>query len=1047
MRTDGGVVCWGSVGNEDRRTDVPAGRFSTVTVGGDHACGVRTDGSAVCWGDNEFGQAVAPAGSFSTVAAGWSHACGVRTDGGVVCWGDDEFGQAVAPVGSFSTVAAGGAHTCGVRTDGAVVCWGYDDFGQAAPPGGRFSAVAAGWEYSCGVRTDGSVACWGRNERAEAEPPGGRFSTVAPDWGHHWCAVRASGGVACWGDNEFGQTDAPAGRFSAVTVGVSHSCGVRADGGVACWGDSWLGKTEAPEGRFSAVAAGAWHSCGVRTGGTLTCWGENSRSQTETPAGRFSTVAAGLRYSCGVRADGGIACWGDNEFGQADAPEGRFSAVAAGMRHSCGLRADGSVACWGDNEFGQAVVPEGSFTRIAAGGWHSCGLRAGGDVVCWGYNHVGQAEAPEGSFSTVAAGRINSCGVRSDAGISCWGSGALRTASGGEDPLAPTAVEVTAADNPLTPPRNLRIRGSGDGGFTVTWSRPISSRDAEAPELQGYTVLISPPSLPGVGQRAASVAAAALAPDDESSDGPQAPPADAPHETRSLSPEQREFGFRGRLGETYTVIVTADYPTGTSPPVTGRITAEYSPGPPRNLELRRLDASSFRITWDPPADEGTSTVEGYVLIHGYELDIEATGPVMGPLFGAVDRSDCLAHEEIISTRARCHVTAERRALTVRGLPGERFSVEVSALPEGDLGTSFGSSFPAATREITLPCPAGPRFDVESRLSTPGVLVLSRHVTARTPFWTAASWEDRPFSLDRPDLGYRNSRSAWVDSRRVAAGSEGGSVDRTSNLAPGGCSWVFEGARVKGDAVVSGNAVVADEATVRDDAVVSGNAFIGGEATVRDDAVVSGNAVVAGEATVRDDARVSGNAFIGGEATVEDDATVCGEADVVGKARVSGYAEVCGEAVLFGDLEAHCETRGAADCRFDGEAEFERLDRELRRELRRQLREELRSCWDHDDLIEPMLDRMLDPDSKAGEEWSWLDQEMLSDCRFLRRLRELGDTLSARGPWGLMATFSIGLLQTLRLSTFAASAVRALEGLEELQEAQNAKSALMRLREQ
>ena len=35
---------------------VPAGTYTQVAVGGDHACAVRTDGTLACWGDDESGQ-------------------------------------------------------------------------------------------------------------------------------------------------------------------------------------------------------------------------------------------------------------------------------------------------------------------------------------------------------------------------------------------------------------------------------------------------------------------------------------------------------------------------------------------------------------------------------------------------------------------------------------------------------------------------------------------------------------------------------------------------------------------------------------------------------------------------------------------------------------------------------------------------------------------------------------------------------------------------------------------------------------------------------
>ena len=61
----------------------------------------------VCWGRNDDGQTEAPAGRYSGVTAGWSHSCGLRTDGGVVCWGSNEYGETEAPAGRYNQVSAG----------------------------------------------------------------------------------------------------------------------------------------------------------------------------------------------------------------------------------------------------------------------------------------------------------------------------------------------------------------------------------------------------------------------------------------------------------------------------------------------------------------------------------------------------------------------------------------------------------------------------------------------------------------------------------------------------------------------------------------------------------------------------------------------------------------------------------------------------------------------------------------------------------------------------------------------------------------------------
>ena len=105
-------------------------------------CAIRTDNSVACWGTYDRGSQVtqtgdfetisppdyvritAPEGRFTSVSAGRDHICGVRTDGSVACWGDDSFGKATPPQGGFVSVGAGWHHTCGVRTDRSVACWG-----------------------------------------------------------------------------------------------------------------------------------------------------------------------------------------------------------------------------------------------------------------------------------------------------------------------------------------------------------------------------------------------------------------------------------------------------------------------------------------------------------------------------------------------------------------------------------------------------------------------------------------------------------------------------------------------------------------------------------------------------------------------------------------------------------------------------------------------------------------------------------------------------------------------------------------------------------
>jgi hypothetical protein len=129
--------------------------------------------------------------------------------------------------------------------------------------------------------------------------------------------------------------------------------------------------------------------------------------------------------------------------------------------------------------------------------------------------------------------------------------------------------------------------------------------------------------------------------------------------------------------------------------------------------------------------------------------------------------------------------------------------------------------------------------------------------------------------------------------RYADGSLGGWLETKKNLSQKG------GARVFGDAQVSGGAQVSGKARVFGDAQVSGGAQVSGDARVSGDAQVSGGARVFGGAWVSGDAQVSGGARVFGDAQVSGDARVFGGAWVFGKARVFGGAWVSGKAQVFG----------------------------------------------------------------------------------------------------------------------------------------------------
>lgn len=286
--------------------------FTSVTVGGYHACGLTSAGAPYCWGWNDRGQSggtaaylqtptAVSAGSttYSQISAGHNFTCGVSSAGSVSCWGADEVGQLgngpqasdsptpvsiQAPAGvTFTSVSAGRYHACALASSGAVYCWGGNFAGQIGlptqtamlptlmptPAGVSFGGVAAGRDHTCVVSTTGTIYCTGSNIAGQIGT-----GVVASDSIYVPTAISAPSGVT----------------FSAVAAGGNSSCGLAAGGALYCWGENAGGGTATNAGTPALVPGGLtfiavtiasspdWlpHACGLVKGGTIYCWGDNT---------------------------------------------------------------------------------------------------------------------------------------------------------------------------------------------------------------------------------------------------------------------------------------------------------------------------------------------------------------------------------------------------------------------------------------------------------------------------------------------------------------------------------------------------------------------------------------------------------------------------------------------------------------------------------------------------------------------------------------------------------------------------------------------------
>ena len=371
------LVLWATCAVRTAATPAEPLHFVAVTAGADHACALTDRGDAYCWGSNEVGQLgngsadsiphTAPARvsgdlKFTNVSAGFTHTCGLARDGVVFCWGANDSAQlgdgtiknSAIPVRvstgvRFQTIGPGGTHTCAVSVDGVGYCWGGNWHGQlgvgnrdgdAAAPCCyrvptpirtelRFRTVVAGGISSCGVALDGKAYCWG-------SPQEGRLGTGAAD------AANKSA------DKTVPTAVAGSETFATVMPRAWHTCGLSSMHTVFCWGGDLLQmKSSVPQrvepgAGFSVVTTGHFHDCALARDGVAYCWGTNTDGelgdgtthdaavpQRVATTARFVSIAAGGNlfvvkpgdvstwgFTCGVAAgDGTVLCWGDNRHG------------------------------------------------------------------------------------------------------------------------------------------------------------------------------------------------------------------------------------------------------------------------------------------------------------------------------------------------------------------------------------------------------------------------------------------------------------------------------------------------------------------------------------------------------------------------------------------------------------------------------------------------------------------------------------------------------------------------------------------------------------
>jgi alpha-tubulin suppressor-like RCC1 family protein len=304
---DGSLHCWGSNGSHqitgERETYLEPvrvgglGQVREAAAGINGTCVIERGGQVRCWGgsfallargDYHRPFVVPGATGLRSLSMRGQHACGLADDGIVHCWGDNDEGQlgdgtstsrleprAVIGVGGAVAVTTAWSASAAVTAGGHVWFWGDDHAAAPAPPSylpkgtpsptprmlpGVDDAVEVALTNTmvCARRRDGRVACWGDL------PAAGQFyeRSMSP------VIVEGLSGVR------------------QIVAGAQHVCALQAEGTVACWGSVpgwhvWRTKPMVLEGLadITAIAAGSFYQCALRQGSEVLCLGDGDAGQ------------------------------------------------------------------------------------------------------------------------------------------------------------------------------------------------------------------------------------------------------------------------------------------------------------------------------------------------------------------------------------------------------------------------------------------------------------------------------------------------------------------------------------------------------------------------------------------------------------------------------------------------------------------------------------------------------------------------------------------------------------------------------------------------
>lgn len=353
---------------------------------------------------------------WSQISNGAFHSCGLTEDSRVFCWGRNNENQVgnnpetsspvligrgdVAESETITQLRSGYEHNCVLTDSGRAYCWGAGGYGRLG--GGnyqnksvmtavsqgeiRYRDISLGEKHTCAVSTTNRVYCWGNNSSNQL----GRYGVI-----NSTTPVRTTSSSIVNSQ-----------QITQLTAGYNHNCVLTELGRAYCWGGGNQGQLGdgtqntndrfrlvrndnlAPDELFTQVSANNEHTCALTSMNRAFCWGRgvNGRlgngtflmktipslvdQQNLAATIYFKKIIAGYSSTCAIGSNDKLYCWGhnaNNQFGdglQTNEPRPKltnlpplsnssFQEAVVGRNHICAIVGDKKEFCWGSSGYGQ----------------------------------------------------------------------------------------------------------------------------------------------------------------------------------------------------------------------------------------------------------------------------------------------------------------------------------------------------------------------------------------------------------------------------------------------------------------------------------------------------------------------------------------------------------------------------------------------------------------------------------------------------------------------------------------------------------------------